>query len=748
MHATIKCLFGIALTFGLVSVANAQSTGTKRFYPPIDDQSLVNHQPWADSQLQNPNGYKVLTPSGVDDTTQLQAAFDNSRIVPVLLRSGPFKISQTIHLPTGGILVAENGLYYDKYRSPTANVEIQSTGGFRGSAYIACGKSLGWQGAAYNGDYCYIRGITVDANYQDTATFTGSISGTTLTVTGISGTLDPGQEINDGGVNVGSNAWIVSQIDGTPGGNGHYTLNYGQTVATPQTMNGPISCFQNQANASFTTLENIQANRCTGDGYRVIPDANQPGGQGFGNNVIIRPILQTSAFFNQNHGYGVYIDNANGGFASDIRFDNINTGSNIRGSQFLRGTTGQENSPRMEFDGRGVVVQQSGPIGFTNVVFDNEFGPFLTLNNESGVYIIGGASSIRSGNTATIGIDVFGTNVLYMSDFTIYLQYPFKIEAGSSLTGRLAIAPLPASQYPDALTESVIAPLIPRGAPSDNPPQLVTLTGATFAAPDLLISSNSVFNLSHAGCAGGTGGHCSIPNPSQSAIGNNNTLEIHQSLTGSDTITWGPAYVHPPTLSTGGAAVDYVPAYNSANGNVVLGTPVAVAANANLLALPLDFSGAGWTAVGSASVTSGQSDPEGGTGAILFKENTSTGHHAMQPTTPLSLAANTYTASFYFKPATGARFGSIGFTQTDSSQTNVGYRPDCSLIVLEGPDLVGYQCTVLASGYIRISLTIAAHTTVTDVEFFSSIYPTVSYTGDGVSTLDMWGPVLRQGTAP
>lgn len=69
-------------------------------------------------------------------------------------------------------------------------------------------------------------GATVNA-----ASVTGSIAGTTLTVTAVaSGTLAGGQSLT--GANIGTPTAIVSQLTGTPGGIGTYSVSAAQTAAS------------------------------------------------------------------------------------------------------------------------------------------------------------------------------------------------------------------------------------------------------------------------------------------------------------------------------------------------------------------------------------------------------------------------------------------------------------------------------------------------------------------------------------
>jgi hypothetical protein len=98
--------------------------------------------------------------------------------------------------------------------------------------------STGIVGIADNGQNVYI----VDGAYRytwristpNTAIFTGSISGTTLTVTNVSsGTLGVGQVVFGVGV---SSATVITALGTGTGGVGTYTINNSQTI-TARSMN-------------------------------------------------------------------------------------------------------------------------------------------------------------------------------------------------------------------------------------------------------------------------------------------------------------------------------------------------------------------------------------------------------------------------------------------------------------------------------------------------------------------------------
>lgn len=85
----------------------------------------------------------------------------------------------------------------------------------------------------------------IPTNYPSASSFTGSISGTTLTVTAVaSGTVSPAQVLS--GTGVLSGTVITAQVSGTTGGIGTYTVSvsYGSPVG-PITITGTANGFEN-----------------------------------------------------------------------------------------------------------------------------------------------------------------------------------------------------------------------------------------------------------------------------------------------------------------------------------------------------------------------------------------------------------------------------------------------------------------------------------------------------------------------
>lgn len=96
----------------------------------------------------------------------------------------------------------------------------------------------------------YSNGISVSSR---TASFTGSIATTTLTVSAISaGTIYPSMQISGTGVTAGTR--IVEQLTGTAGGTGTYTVSTSQTV-TSTAMTGDLP---SKINVSQDGLYNVQ----------------------------------------------------------------------------------------------------------------------------------------------------------------------------------------------------------------------------------------------------------------------------------------------------------------------------------------------------------------------------------------------------------------------------------------------------------------------------------------------------------
>lgn len=118
-------------------------------------------------------------------------------------------------------------------RTPPTSVTVSVTGVVSGDRVLVA-RSTGTGSLTINKNQFKVKTATSGAGtvtVDGISTFTGSISGTTLTVTAVgSGTLAYGAMITGTGVTAGT--LIVSQLTGTTGSTGTYTVSISQTVSS------------------------------------------------------------------------------------------------------------------------------------------------------------------------------------------------------------------------------------------------------------------------------------------------------------------------------------------------------------------------------------------------------------------------------------------------------------------------------------------------------------------------------------
>jgi len=85
-------------------------------------------------------------------------------------------------------------------------------------------------GATSFSNAAQIIGAALDVYGPNSASFTGAISGTTLTASSVTGEIDIGGKVAGSGVTAGT--YIKSQLTGTPGGAGTYQVSASQTVGS------------------------------------------------------------------------------------------------------------------------------------------------------------------------------------------------------------------------------------------------------------------------------------------------------------------------------------------------------------------------------------------------------------------------------------------------------------------------------------------------------------------------------------
>jgi hypothetical protein len=155
---------------------------------------------------------------------------------------------------------AFGGGYFAGYISHTAD-------GNPTHALIVAPKATGEVAAAWAANANAPDGV----NYSSTVvggSFTGSITGTTMTVTAVaSGKIRPGHAITGTGVALGTT--VVSQVSGTTNGVGDYILSVSQNV-TSRALTAGASDFDGVSNGTiFKDIDNT-----VGSGSTIFPAAN------------------------------------------------------------------------------------------------------------------------------------------------------------------------------------------------------------------------------------------------------------------------------------------------------------------------------------------------------------------------------------------------------------------------------------------------------------------------------------------
>jgi hypothetical protein len=176
-----------------------------------------------------------------------------------------FKATEFVPVPIGSEL---GGGYFAGYISHTAD-------GVPTHALIVAPRATGATGTGYtlttNLTWAANANAPDGLNYSTTlmgGSFTGSITGTTMTVTAVaSGKIRPGHTIT--GTTVALGTTVISQVSGTTNGVGDYTVSVSQTV-TSRALTAGMSEFDGVANAvMFKDIDGT-----VGSGSTIFPAAN------------------------------------------------------------------------------------------------------------------------------------------------------------------------------------------------------------------------------------------------------------------------------------------------------------------------------------------------------------------------------------------------------------------------------------------------------------------------------------------
>lgn len=318
----------------------------------------------------------VLKPSkggsGSDYTAVQNALNSTAQLnVPVVLEGGVFDVCQELVIPAKGLLIGESArsggdISFASSAGPPAT-RIECTGSWSGNAHVALA-----------GEYASVRGLAIHG-INDGASFTGSISGTTLTTTTCN-VLRLGQGFNDdysagpAKIIMGT---IVTAVGTCSSGTQTYTINQSQTVSS-ETMTAATACLEVINNASWTTISDFWFSNCSGDGYRVVPDSTKSGFQNT-NGLTGRPNLYHGQIFN-NQGSGInFVPLQTDGSANvtDVYISDVDMGANGGdGIEFQNHTGGQVQLHNLKIDfniGRCMTLS-SAYYTISDIICDNDYG--------------------------------------------------------------------------------------------------------------------------------------------------------------------------------------------------------------------------------------------------------------------------------------------------------------------------------------------------------------------------------------
>jgi hypothetical protein len=211
------------------------------------------------------------------------------------------------------------------------------------------------------------------------------------------------------------------------------------------------------------------------------------------------------------------------------------------------------------------------------------------------------------------------------------------------------------------------------------------------------------------------------------------TFEIYKSATFSGNVT---------NISVKEILRDNVPRIDYTGG----GCPhiLAEPQRTNLIPYSEDFSNASWTKVGSSVTPNATTSPDGTINADKLVENTSTGGHQIQSITSAS-NSTIYTTSVFVKYA-GREW--IRFTDAQSSN-RIHFNTLTGVFGTISGTVIDYNKTALENGWYKLSFTTTSVASAyTPRIALAEADNDVSYTGDGVSGVYIYGCSLEVGSYP
>ena len=622
---SLRFIFHLALVFGIVGLLSLPVFGQSStnwnhgFAPGIPDPSLLNHQPWTDSQLANPGVWHNIFPSGIAsvDFAALNGAIQANE--------------QNIKLGPGNFQIC-SPIVHASY----IPIRISGTSGNTNPGSTGYSSTYGITSISCNGTYTFVNGnafLTLsDHDTVDHLLILGRAitNGGTYAAVNCINMMDVFGVLLDHVDLAGCYHDVSVTGDGSTGP-GHIH-NYTQDVVIQNSNIFEPDCdgvHINYSNGSFVSDSDIINNDFLLSGDRGGGNTCATGSELYENFSGTRKIIgNTFEFTNATPGSGMRFDNMGyGGLIANNEGDKV---------QFLY------------INGTGSVFNFAHFVGnFSDGCCDGPpTGPDLILNgNIFSVTFSGNRFAQIQATTGTV------------------------LAAGTAFDGNFYVSGYQPAAYYDNITENIVLPVT---TPKTNAYLSPINSGlGTFDTPNILASSSQLLFLQHSGSANTFG--C----PTGGYDGQSVALQLVQSPAGSDTVTWPCVIGSPPAASTSPYAHDtYL--FSELGGSLVYDNH-SLATLSNLITGGNPITASNWTCTGVAFTQSQPNDPVFSSTNTTMAETAATSVHGCQQNITVS-GASDVTYCLWVSNVGGAEYIELYLQQSGPYYIDAVFNPSTGAV--------------------------------------------------------------------